>query len=417
MPRITCCLCRRALTSSSTDESESLFRSSAVFITSTSKPTPPVSFAMSNCCAGSLDISSLRFMFIALRNTEVFTACCRTRAQRRRARVDCAGVFLATSVPSSVSSSFPPCTLSVTIPGTARFPPPSAPARMLTASGVWLFRTDFRVRIRPSYEGCVPMIRPYLYETAILKSSSTVGSSSSPRFSFSSPKASPTMPRMRLRSTNKRYAGIPNEYTTNVAYSTSPRTTDLSANKRPSTSNDEPRIISKWKLNPLSNEDSASSEVPSITCPTIVDRTSDMKKMTRKCVKSSDERDNVRTVKSRCLWKSTIFIERSTISNNEMPEIEKYVVRISLSCKIVIIVSPNRSMPVSSVGSSHLFWVAPATTASVRDAFMCLASTSDAASDCPAEALNGIKKFAMGCAGLSYTSYRNSGVSFERCKA
>ena len=75
VPRITCCLCRRAFTSSSTDESESDSTSSAVFMTSTNKPTPPVSLAMSSCCAGSLVKSSFTFTFIALRSTLVLTAC------------------------------------------------------------------------------------------------------------------------------------------------------------------------------------------------------------------------------------------------------------------------------------------------------------------------------------------------------
>ena len=156
-----------------------------------------------------------------------------------------------------------------------------------------------------------------------------------------------------MSSTKSRYAGTANEYTHSVAYSTFPRTTDLSEKRRPTTSSDEPSIISKWKLKPLSKDDSASSVVPSMTCPIIVDRNSEMKKMMRKCSRSSEDRDSVRTVRSRCLWKSTILSDRATISNSEMPEMVKYEVRISLSCKIVIIVCPSFSMPPSSVGSSQ----------------------------------------------------------------
>ena len=212
----------------------------------------------------------------------------------------------------------------------------------------------------------------------MVRSSSSVGSSSSPRFSFSSPKASPTMPRIRLSSTKSRYAGTANEYTHSVAYSTFPRMTDLSAKRRPTMSSDEPSIISKWKLKPFSKDDSASSVVPSMTCPIIVDRNSEMKKMMRKCSRSSEDRDSVRTVRSRCLWKSTIFSDRSTISNSEMPEMVKYEVRISLSCKIVIIVCPSFSMPLSSVGSSQRCCVSAATAAPAKPSLRTAATRASA---------------------------------------
>ena len=88
-------------------------------------------------------------------------------------------------------------------------------------------------------------------------------------------------------------------------------------------SRDEPRMNSKWRLNARSNLDRDSSVGPTIRCPIIIESNNVMKNMMMKCRRSRLERDNVRTVKSRCLWKSTNFSERAIITRSDMPVTQK----------------------------------------------------------------------------------------------